>query len=146
MAKTTIERCDHCGQKVKQPRVITVTKSMVSALGVAYRWCKKNKTNELRTGYIKNLLTHTQYCTFNDWIRISSGMVYRGNGKQVYGLNMERVEEFFAGTGTVHDVVIDPITREQKNCLPITISEVKGVAAFLDNDGIYQVEYVARPI
>lgn len=126
--------------------MIKVDKSLVAALVIAYKWCKEKGRHEFKTGDIRHLLDHSQYCNFNNWIRLSSGMVYPGPEKRVYGLNMERVEAFLRGEWMVHDVTIDPITREQKNGPEYKINQVRGVMKLLDDQGIYQVEYVPRPI
>lgn len=145
MAKAKIEICECCGQKIRQARIIKVDKGMVAALGIAFKFCRDKGIHEFKMRDIREMLSHTQYCTFNNWIRISSGMVYSA-GIRVYGLNMERIEKFFKGEWTVHDVTIDPITREQKNGVEMKITEVKGVLEFLDENDVYQVDYVKRPI
>lgn len=139
--KKQLPRCPHCNQLIKQARVLKVDKHRVAALAIAYKWCKEKNRHELKTGDIRHLLTHTQYCTFNDWIRLSSGMVYKVD-KRTYGLNLERIEAFFAGKWPVHDVTIDPITRAQSNGPDINVSEIRGLEKLLDENGVYQVQYV----
>lgn len=136
--------CECCGQKIRKPRVIVVTKALVHALGIAYEHCKSKNTKELQIGDIRDKLTHGQYCRFNDWIRLSSGMVYRGSKKHSYGLNFTRVEDFFRGRWPVHDVTIDPINKEQTNGPEYTIGRVKGVFEMLDDNGYFMVEYKER--
>ena len=140
------EICSCCGQKIKQPRVIKVDRSMVQALVIAFNWCKEKDRHEFKMAEIRHLLSHTQYSKFNDWIRISSGMVYPGPEKWVYGFNMERIEAFLQGEGTVHDVIIDPITRDQTKGREFKIHEIRGLITLLNDSGIYTVEYKPRPI
>lgn len=124
--------------------MIKVDKSMVHALILAFKWCKEKGRHEFKMGEIRHLLDHSQYCNFNNWIRISSGLVYPGPEKRIYGLNMERIEAFMKDEYLVHDVTIDQITRVQVKGPGYVMSKVRGVIKLLDEKGVYQVEYRPR--
>ena len=59
----------------------------------------------------------------------------------MYGLNIERCEEFFAGKRSVPTIVIkNPVTNEVRTLAYKLINEIPSILEFLNED----MEYVAR--
>jgi len=90
------EKCLCCGRK-SGARKIAFFADMARALHKVWKWCDERKVYEFNRKEIKHLFTNeNQSARFGDWI-LFGGLVYRpsGKGKGEYGLNLERVRQFF---------------------------------------------------
>lgn len=140
-----IKRCECCGQKVKPEwREIVLYRGLVVALDEIYRWCDQKGIHEFRMGDVRHLINQVDYSRLNDLVRMG-GLLYRPEGQAkrgYYGINMKRVHDFLSGKTTAPGKVwksskgggIRPDAQ-------VYVKEVKGVGAYLDEQGIYKAEY-----
>lgn len=136
-----------CGHKhCIDYREINLYQGLTQALAKIYKWCVENDRNEFSRKEIinHNFLGPSEYSTWASWTRFS-GLVYRTKVGH-YGINLERCEKFFSGASVIYTkVLIDPVTkkivdrREAKH-----ESEIPGLHKFLDENGLYNANYVPR--
>ncbi len=136
-----VERCPHCGQVISK-RKITLLKDMVEALKDIYKWCAINNTHEFTRKDIKHLLkTDNQIARFGDWVYFG-GIIYKKE-KGIWGINMQRANDFLKGKIVIHTVAIkNPLNGEVELSEYKKIWQVKGLETFLDEQGIFIPEYV----
>lgn len=145
----TPQRCPTCNRSV-DIRGIVMFDGLIRALHRIWKWCDEKGVHEFTRKEIKHLFAgENQIARFGDWV-LFGGLVYRPlvNGKPRkgrYGLNMERVAEFFAGRYDIPKVVWkDPFTGdlEAKGC--INVAEVPKLIDLLDKNDEYVPMYRSR--
>ncbi len=140
--KQEIERCKCCGHIVSK-RKIAIYTGMISALYKVFTYCKEKRIHEVQTKQIKQFFNLNSSARFGDLVMFG-GLVYKGS-KGHYGLNMQRVDQFFKGEFKIPEYVIkDPITGKIEQGPDITIHQLKGLNKLLNEEGDYKAEYIER--
>lgn len=132
--------CPCCGQSVNKRR-IALNKSMVISLKKIYLWCREKGVHEFKTSEINHLFgSTTESARFGDWV-FFGGIFYKKE-KGDWGLNTERAAAFLKGQLQITIAVWkDPLTKEVTVAEVGAIHKVKGIAAFVDPQGNYCVQY-----
>lgn len=136
-----IRKCPTCGQSVNR-RQIPFYKGMVNALWNVFQWCEQNHRHEFKKREIKHLMDDVAISVFAYW-RWFGGLVYNPDGvRGNYGLNMERCEEFFAGTLQIPvEIWTDPLTHEVEAKDYRTIGNIPHLSEFLDQNKNFIARY-----
>lgn len=147
MERTTKQNCPTCGQSINE-REIGIFYSMVTALFQVWRWSEDKKIHEFTRKDIKHLFDNENVTArFGDWIMFG-GLVYRPTGekkKGKYGLNIERVKNFFNGELAIPTVIYkNPLTKELTPDRYKTINKIPHLSEFLDEAGEYRAWYRGR--
>jgi len=103
--------CPYCGHEDRD-RKIAFFVDMARALHKVWVWCMANKKYEFTRKEVKHLFTNeNQTARFGDWIMFG-GLVYRPKNesgeieKGTYGLNKDRVRQFFTGQLSIPTIII----------------------------------------
>jgi len=102
-----VGKCFSCGKRTGE-RKIAFFADMARALHKVWKWCQEKNVYEFNRKDIKHLFTNeNQSARFGDWI-LFGGLVYRpaGTGKGEYGLNVQRVEDFFANKLQIPTMIV----------------------------------------
>ena len=139
----TKERCPHCGSIIEE-RKISLFSGIVYTLKKVFQWARVNNQIEFQRKEVKFLIeTDNEIARFGDWIMFG-GLVYRpsGKGKGWYGLNMERIEQFFAGKYEIPMTIWkNPMTNELKKEDYVTIDKIPHLRKFLDENQEFIAQY-----
>lgn len=148
--RNEIGRCPYCNSNIKD-RFATLHKGLIDALYQVYCWCGKNRKHEFHTKEVKHLFGHTEYARFGDFVRFG-GIIYKPkvNGKSqkaLYGINMLRAKEFFAGTREIPvQITLDQITGEIVGEVKCNVKDFPSITALLTKDGLYDHEKPVQEI
>lgn len=139
------ECCKECGRSISR-YARQINKQHIQSLWNVYRWCMENNRHEFSMNEIKHLLSQQGYTKFAYMIH-GGGLVYRKEQAQ-YGINIERCGNFFANKMAIPTKVwkspivnVEPILDEYR-----TLHEIPDISEFLDDKGMYVVEYHPEPI
>lgn len=145
MIGNNIQHCPTCGQSVNE-REIALFRGMIPALWAVFKWCEEKKTHEFSRKDVKHLLgDESSRAHFGDWI-LFGGLVYRREHKRgLYGLNKERLIEFFSGKLEVPTKIYkNPLTKELRKEDYRTIKAIPGLTDFLTAEGDYMANYIGQ--
>lgn len=139
------ECCPTCGRSVAR-YARQIDKQHVRSLWSIYRWCKEKDRHEFEMKEVKHLFGQQGYTKFAYLVH-GGGLVYR-HEQAHYGLHMDRCAQFFANKLAIPTKIwkspikdVEPILDEYR-----TLHEVPDIKDFLDDQGIYEVEYHPQPI
>lgn len=123
-----------------------IDRQHVHSLWMVYKWCKENKKHEFTMSEIKHLFGQQGYTKFAYMIH-GGGLVYRIRMAH-YGLNMERCEQFFSNKYAIPTKVWKSPLKDVAPILDSyrTLHQVPDIKDFLNDEGLYQVEYHPEPI
>jgi len=137
--------CPTCGHNIKD-RKVTLYKELISALYEIYKWCGEKEVHEFETKDIKHLLSKNNYARFGDLVRFG-GVVYKPKDehgksrKALFGLNMKRAKEFFAGKRDIPiQITLNQITNEIVESHYVTVRDFPKLIELLDEKGLYDYE------
>lgn len=143
--KKTRECCKECGRSIAR-YARQIDRQHVRSLWEVYKWCKVKGVHEFKLSEVKHLFGQQGYTKFAYLVH-GGGMVYR-HSQADYGLHMDRVQEFFANKLAIPTKIwksplkdVDPILDEYR-----VLHEIPDIKQFLDDKGLYQVEYHPQPI
>lgn len=142
--RNILETCPYCNGSIKD-RKIALYKGLIDSLYQIYCWCGKNRKHEFHTKDIRHLLGQINYTRFGDFVRFG-GILYKPkiNGKSVkalYGINMARAKEFFAGQRTIPlQITLDQITGEIIEETRGKVSDFPELYQLLKKDGMYDYD------
>lgn len=149
--RNCVAQCPLCHSNIAD-RTISIYQGLVSALARVHRWCQEHHTHEFRTSEIKHLLSKNDYARFGDLIRFG-GLVYKPEAipgtsqKSRFGLNMERVEAFLAGTYEIPvQIVINQITDAIVGEVRVNRTHFPDLIALLQADGLYDPTRQVGPV
>lgn len=137
-------RCPYCNGSIKD-RKVALYKALIDSLYKIYCWCGKNKRHEFETKDIRQFLGKIEYTRFGDLVRFG-GLVYKpkvdGHSKKaLYGINMARAKEFFAGTRDIPlQITLDQITGEIIDEVRCKVSDFPELSLYLKENGAYDYE------
>ena len=137
-----------CGHKhIIDKREIRLFHEMVESLARVYKWCVEKNRKTFRRKEVRHLFkSENESAHFGDWIYFG-GMAYHPEGtvKGTWGVNFERCEKFFSGGSVIPTRVLkDPITHEIEKFDYKHESDIPGLHKFLDENGLYNPNYVPR--
>lgn len=143
--RNAMGHCPYCNSNIKD-RKIALYKGIIRSLYAVYCWCGKNKRHEFEMRDIRHLLGKNEYTRFGDLVRFG-GIVYKPkiNGeskKALYGINMARAKEFFAGQREIPiQIILDQITGETIGVVAMGgVNDFPELSAFLTKEGLYDHE------
>lgn len=133
----------HCIDK----REISLFKGMDVALAKIYKWCLENNRHEFQRKEIEHLLIDgNQKARFGDWV-LFGGLVYKGEKKGDWGLNIGRCEMFFNNKKAIATKVLkDPITGEIEKFDFRFCKDIPELYTFLDENKLFNPNYVPRDL
>lgn len=142
--KQQIQRCLACGHIISK-RQISLYTGLVKTLWLVFKWCETKGVHEFQTRDVKHLMGQINYTRFGDWVMFG-GLVYKTK-KAHYGLNMQRVHDFFKGEYKIPEYVIkDPITGTITQGPDITINEVPKLEKFLNEEKEFMARYITNEL
>lgn len=142
--RNEVGNCPHCGSNIKD-RKVSLYKELVNALYRVYCYCGEHGIHEFEMKNIKDMLGKNEYARFGDLVRFG-GLVYRpkidgDKRKALYGINMARAKEFFAGSRTIPvQIVLNQITNEIVSQTECHYHEFPSLLAFIKEHGLYDFE------
>ena len=133
--------CPQCGQSVNE-REIGLFTGMVTALWRVFEWSEQKGINEFTRKDIKHLFTdENMTARFGDWVMFG-GLVYKPDGKSTYGLNRERIIDFFNGKIPIPTTILkNPLTRTLEKSNHKFIGQIPNLGSFLDENKEFIVRY-----
>jgi len=140
MSNKKIHICS-CGHKHQvNEREIGIYKGLVISLWEVMKWCEEKEVHEFNMKSVRHLLGKNEYARFGDWV-LFGGLVYK-HGKGLYGLNLSRCREFFAGQYQIPRVVYkNPLTRQSTPGERVYIHQLPCLSQFLDQNNQYIATY-----
>lgn len=142
--RNEIKQCPFCNSPIADRRV-SLYKELIDALYRVYCWCGKNKRHEFEMKDVRDLLGKMEYARFGDFVRFG-GLIYRpkveGKSKRgMYGLNMARSKEFFAGTRDIPvQIILDQITNEIISEVRCKVNDFPELSRLIGKEGLYDYE------
>lgn len=142
--RAATHRCPLCDSNVED-RIVTLFRGLIRSLYEIYKWCGKNGRNEFETKEIKHLLGKNEYARFGDLVRFG-GLVYKPkeagkSRKALFGLNMTRTREFFAGARKIPlQIILNQITNEIEEARYVTVSNFPELNTLINSEGLYEQE------
>lgn len=139
-----VKNCPVCGHNV-QDRDLCLFQELIDKLYEVYCWCGANKTHEFEMRQIKHLLGKNEYARFGDLVRFG-GIVYKPDQdghsrKGLFGINMARAKEFFAGKRKIPVVLtLNQITNKVIASQYVDINHFPRLSAYLNEHGLYDPE------
>jgi len=137
-----MRRCPTCNSNIED-RFVTLYRGLIDALYRVYRWCAQSRRNTFETREIKHLLGKNEYARFGDLVRFG-GIVYKPKDedgksrKALFGINMERAREFFAGTRQIPiQIVLNQITNQIEESRYVTVDDFPELKDLLREDGLF---------
>lgn len=144
--RNNIGNCQLCGQNIKD-REVGLYQGLIDALYAVYCWCGEKRKHEFHTKEIKHLLGKNEYARFGDLVRFG-GIVYKPEGddgkeKGLFGINMARAKEFFAGTRQIPVwIVLNQLTNEIEDAKYVSVGEFPSLVQLLNEKGLYDYEKI----
>jgi hypothetical protein len=115
-------------------------KGLVTALWEVLKWCEEKRIHEFNIRDVRHLYDQISYSRFGDWEKFG-GLVYQIQ-RGVYGLNIPRCKEFFAGNYAIPKVVYkNPITKVNRPGEYVTIHQLPNLTEFLDSNKQFIAAY-----
>jgi len=139
------ECCATCGRSIAR-YARQIDRQHIQSLWQVYKWCIEKDRHEFKLSEVKHLFGQQGYTKFAYLIH-GGGLIYRKEQAD-YGINMERCQEFFANKYPIPTKIwksplkdIEPILDQY-----CTLHEIPDIKQFLDDKGLYTVEYHPKPV
>lgn len=139
------ECCPTCNRSISR-YARQIDKQHVKSLWHVYKWCMQKGVHEFQLKEVKHLFSQQGYTKFAYLVH-GGGLLYRTEQAH-YGLNLERCQEFFNDKLEIPTKVwkspikdVAPVLDEYR-----TLSGIPDIQEFLDEKGLYQVEYLNQPV
>lgn len=138
------QTCPCCGRSVNL-REINIYSGMVEILIEIHKWCTEKGIHEFKRKDISHLIKgESATARFGDWVYFG-GLIYRPKGETkggLYGMNMERVEQFLKGEYKIPAIIIkNPLTKEIEKKDYRSIYEIPNLTKYLDDNMQYITRY-----
>lgn len=140
--RNEIASCPVCNGNI-QDRVISIYRALIVSLYKIYVMCGEKQIHEFQMKDVKQFMSKSDYNRFNDLVRFG-GIVYRPDDKDgkkkkgLYGINMERAQEFFQGKRKIPvQIVRDQINDETIDRTDVTVYDIPEMKEFMTTDGLY---------